>query len=106
MRYCHLSRKYITQGPLPEFDCSSSQYKVPGNHRPTSETSLKWRFAGWPMVVRSLAFTGLHVVLCILKEFIVRLRTVSVDVDSRGQSCKEKMMTIVAEEPSSSPERG
>ena len=58
------------------------------------------------MVVRSLAFTGLHVVLCILKEFIVRLRTISVDVDSRGQSCKEKMMTILAEEPSSSPDTG
>ncbi|ELU06896.1 hypothetical protein CAPTEDRAFT_147020, partial [Capitella teleta] len=32
-----------------------------------------------------------------IKEFIHRQRTVSVDVDSRGKSCKERMLAIIAE---------
>ena len=32
------------------------------------------------------------------KEYVSRQRTVSVDVDSRGRSCKERMMSVLAEE--------
>ncbi|XP_060583364.1 RWD domain-containing protein 3-like, partial [Ruditapes philippinarum] len=32
-----------------------------------------------------------------IKDFIVRLKTVSVDVDSKGHSCKERMMTVLCE---------
>jgi len=34
-----------------------------------------------------------------LQGFIVRLKTVSVDVDSRGHPCKEKMMSVLGESP-------
>ncbi|XP_045188819.2 RWD domain-containing protein 3-like isoform X2 [Mercenaria mercenaria] len=33
-----------------------------------------------------------------IKDFIVRLKTVSVDVDSKGHSCKERMMTVLCEQ--------
>ncbi|XP_071505727.1 RWD domain-containing protein 3-like [Diadema antillarum] len=35
-----------------------------------------------------------------VKEFVLRLRTQKVDVDSSGKSCKEKMMTVLKEAPS------
>ena len=35
----------------------------------------------------------------------MRLKTVSVDVDSRGHSCKEKMMSVLSEEPSHSSDQ-
>lgn len=38
-----------------------------------------------------------------IKEFCRRLRTVKVDVDSSGKKCKERMMKVLAETPSSSP---
>lgn len=34
-----------------------------------------------------------------IKDFIVRLKTANIDVDARGHSCKEKMMSVMAEEP-------
>ena len=40
-----------------------------------------------------------RVVFVSLQDFIVRLKTANVDVDSRGHSCKEKMMSVLAEEP-------
>lgn len=33
-----------------------------------------------------------------IKNFVVRLKTVSIDVDSKGHSCKERMMTVLCEE--------
>ncbi|XP_064625476.1 RWD domain-containing protein 3-like [Lineus longissimus] len=33
-----------------------------------------------------------------IKEYVVRQRTVSVDVDSKGRSCKERMMNVLCEE--------
>ena len=35
----------------------------------------------------------------------MRLKTVSVDVDSRGHSCKEKMMSVLSEESSHSSDQ-
>jgi len=32
-----------------------------------------------------------------IKELIVRIRTVNVDVDSRGKACKERMMSVLSE---------
>ena len=34
-----------------------------------------------------------------IQEYIHLQRTVSVDVDSKGRSCKERMMSVLAEEP-------
>ncbi|XP_035984704.1 RWD domain-containing protein 3 isoform X3 [Fundulus heteroclitus] len=38
-----------------------------------------------------------------IKEFCRRLKTVKVDVDSSGKKCKERMMKVLAENPSSFP---
>ncbi|XP_029947949.1 RWD domain-containing protein 3 isoform X2 [Salarias fasciatus] len=38
-----------------------------------------------------------------VKEFCHRLKTVKVDVDSSGKKCKERMMKVLIETPSSSP---
>ncbi|XP_050401369.1 RWD domain-containing protein 3 isoform X1 [Patella vulgata] len=36
---------------------------------------------------------------CHLKEYIIRNRSRNVDVDSRGQSCKERMLSVLCEQP-------
>ncbi|XP_061592874.1 RWD domain-containing protein 3 [Cololabis saira] len=41
-----------------------------------------------------------------VKEFCRRLKTVKVDVDSTGKKCKERMMTVLLEAPSSSGRQG
>ncbi|KAM6942579.1 RWD domain-containing protein 3 [Xenentodon cancila] len=41
-----------------------------------------------------------------IKEFCHRLKTVKVDVDSLGKKCKERMMKVLIETPSSSSQQG
>lgn len=40
-----------------------------------------------------------------IKEYIVRMKTVNIDVDSKGRSCKERMMKVVAEEELDNPDK-
>ena len=43
---------------------SQGQDTVSGHHRPVSETSFKWRFAGVPIVARFGMLTGLTFCTC------------------------------------------
>jgi hypothetical protein len=48
----------------------------------------------------------IHVTLLVLfQEYIVRQRSVNIDVDSHGRSCKERMMSILGEEKATGKKR-
>lgn len=40
-----------------------------------------------------------------IKEYIVRQRSVNVDIDSRGRSCKERMLSVICEEKAEGQKR-
>lgn len=65
----------------------------------TQELNLKGRvvFCGKLILI---VLQGSH---ANIKGYIVRQKSVNVDVDSHGRSCKEKMMSVLCEEPATGP---
>ncbi|XP_072033773.1 RWD domain-containing protein 3-like [Amphiura filiformis] len=68
-----------------------------------TKTLVKWaedlQLGGRLMFYNHLILVLLEGLTTEVKEFIVRLRTQRVDVDSAGRSCKERMMRVLVEQP-------
>ncbi|XP_076086420.1 RWD domain-containing protein 3-like isoform X3 [Mytilus galloprovincialis] len=70
-------------------------------HKWTQELDLKGRLLFYGKLILIL-LQGQHVNI---KDYLIRHRSVNVDVDSHGRSCKERMMTVICEEKATGSKR-
>ncbi|CAC5407591.1 RWD domain-containing protein 3 [Mytilus coruscus] len=70
-------------------------------HKWTQELDLKGRLLFCGKLILIL-LQGQHVNI---KEYLIRHRSVNVDVDSHGRSCKERMMSVICEEKATGSKR-